>query len=220
MSKYYYYINTDVWTSNKQGLKPGAAIMKTPTHFKITFTEGNGPYSSLKELKRNSPIFKELSKTDPKRCQQILLSKNISEAKNMIWTPEDTSFDLEFIDLIMHATIGRIKKGKITGVHFYDNERVKILEIMSINKITKVWQAKIEFFNIDSQKWILKDKPSTFFPKHWNFANLLEECDLAYRNREKVNDSDHKFRSKTLSNVPVEIIFNKGKMISIYPLLQ
>lgn len=193
--------------------------MKIQSGFTLNFDDGDGPYLSLIDLRKKSPIFKELSKTDPKRCHQILLEKNIHEAANMIWTPKDTSFDLKYIDLIMHATKGRVKNGKITGVHFFDKTKVRIREILGFNEITKVWRAKIEFFDVKSQKWILKDTPSTFFPKHWNFANLLEECDMAYKNRKKVDDSEHKYRATTISNVPIEIIIKDGTMKSIYPLL-
>lgn len=219
MTNFHYYILKDLWSNDPQSLKTGTSIMKIQSGFTLNFDDGDGPYLSLIDLRKKSPIFKELSKTDPKRCQQILLKKNIHEIANTILTPKDTSFDLKYIDLIMHATKGRIKNGKITGVHFFDKNKVRIREILDVNQVTKVWRAKIEFFDKTNNNWLLKNTPSTFFPKHWNFANLLEECNEAYKNRKKVIDSENKYRATTISNVPVEIIIKDGKMKSIYPLL-
>jgi hypothetical protein len=217
--EYRYYILQNGFSSDKQKLKSGTFIVRIPNYIPINFTDGNGPYNSLRGLKKNSPIFKLLAKSNSKRAQQIVLEKNIITTKKLIATPRGTEFKPEIVDGFIHATIGRIKKGDITGIHFYDSKKVRIIEIIEENKLTKVFKAEFEFYDKKTDKWIRKRVPSTFFPKHWNLATLLMECKFAF---DKINEpelKDGKLKSITKSNIEVEIIIKNGILKSLYPLI-
>jgi len=217
--EYYYYIIPNGVSTGKQKLKPGMFIVRIPTHFPIPFTDGNGPYKSVRALKRYSPIFKNLQRTNTKRAQQISDEKNIIKSEKLIAVPRGTTFKKEIVDGFIHATIGRIKKGDLTGIHFFDPEKVRILKIIELNKTTNVFKARFEFYDVRTEKWIEKRAASTFFPKDWNLATLLMECKFAF---DKINDEDlkeGKIKSITKSNIEIVMIVKNGILKSLYPLL-
>ena len=217
--KFKYYIQKNVYSSNKQGLKIGVRIEKIPSIYTIDFENGDGPFDDLLSLKKKSTIYRNLLLTNPKRAQQICLEKNISVAKNFIFTKEDFSVSKDFIDLFEHCIKGKIKNGKVYGVHYYDSEKVKILNIIEENRSNGVWKAEIEYYNIATKKWVKKDRPSTFFPLNWTMHQLFYECYYAVNNKKLRNSSDNVYLSKTETGINVEIICVNGKTKSIYPLL-
>jgi hypothetical protein len=217
--EYHYYILRNGFSTDKQKLKEGTFIVRIPNHFPIDFSDGNGPFKSLRALKRYSPILKLLKTTNPNRAQQIVEEKNIITSEELIAIPKGTEFKPEIIDGLIHATIGRIKKGDLTGIHFFDQKKVRILEVIEINQNTQVFKARFEFYNVKTKKWIEKRVASTFFPKDWNLATLLMECEFAF---DKLNEKDltkSKIKSTTKSNIEVEIIMRDGKLKSLYPLI-
>ncbi|MCK0132672.1 EndoU domain-containing protein [Flavobacteriaceae bacterium F08102] len=217
--EYHYYILRNGFSTDKQKLKEGTFIVRIPNHFPIDFSDGNGPFNSLRALKRYSPILKLLKTTNPKRAQQIVEEKNIITSEKLIATPKGTEFKPAIVDGFIHATIGRIKRGDLTGIHFFDPKKVKILEIIEINENTRVFKARFEFYDVKTKKWIEKRAASTFFPKDWNLATLLMECKFAF---DKLNEKDlinSKIKSLTESNIAVEIIIRNGKLKSLYPLI-
>ena len=217
--EYHYYILRNGTSTDKQKLKTGTFIVRIPTHFPFDFSDGNGPYKSIRAIKRNSPIYKLLKTTNPKRAQQIVEEKNIITSDKLIATPKGTEFKPEVVDGFIHATIGRIKRGDLTGIHFFDPEKVRILEITELNKKTNVFKARFEFYDVRTKKWIQKRESSTFFPKNWNLATLLMECKFAF---DKINEKDlknGKIKSSTESNIEVEMIIKNGTLKSLYPLI-
>ena len=217
--EYHYYIIQNGFSTDKQNLKPGTFIVRISNHLPLNFSDGNGPYKSLRALKRNSPIFKLLSRKNTKRAQQIVDKKNIINSTKLIRTPKDIEFKKEIIDGFIHAVFGRIKRRDLTGIHFFDPEKVRILEMIEENKLTNVFKAKFEYFDTRTKKWIEKKSASTFFPKNWSLTTLIMECKFAF---DKINESDlkdGKIKSTTKSNIEIEIIIKNGDLKSLYPLI-
>jgi hypothetical protein len=217
--EYHYHIIQNGISSDKQKLKAGTFIVRLPSVCLMNFSDGNGPYKSLRALKRYSPIFKLLQKTNTKRAQQIVIEKNIIEAQKLIATPRGTEFKPEIVDGFIHATIGRIKKGDLTGIHFFNSQKIRVLEMLEHNKLTNVFKARFEFYDSRTKKWIEKKAASTFFPKEWNLATLLMECKFAFDKIDEENLKDGKTKSITKSNIEVEIIIKNGILKSLYPLI-
>ena len=217
--EYHYYIIENGTSTDKQKLKSGTFIVRIPNYFEIGFTDGNGPYKSLRALKRYSPILASLKRVNSKRAQQIVLEKNIITTTKLIATPSGTEFKREAVDSFIHATIGRIKNGDLTGIHFFDPERVRIIEILQTNNETNVFKATFEFLDNRTEKWISKKSSSTFFPRSWNIARLLMECKFAFDRLENDKLIDGKIKSITESNIEVEIIIRNGQLKSLYPLM-
>ncbi|WP_372758025.1 EndoU domain-containing protein [Mariniflexile sp.] len=217
--EYHYYILRNGTSTDKQGLKTGTFIARIPNNLPMYFTDGDGPYKSLRAIKKYSPIYKELKKNNSKRAQQIIEDKNIIKSDKLIAIPKGTEFKHEVVDSFTHATIGRIKNGNLTGIHFFDPEKVKIIEILEKNEKTSVFKARFEFYDSRTKKWIEKRKPSTFFPQNWNLATLLMECKFAFDRIDETDLKDGKIRSITKSNIEVEIIIKNGILKSLYPLI-
>ncbi|MDO6739462.1 EndoU domain-containing protein [Wenyingzhuangia sp. 2_MG-2023] len=217
--EYHYYIIENSYSTNKQGLKAGVRIQKIPSHFTIDFKNGNGPFTSLNELKKKSTIYRNIILRNTKRAQQICLEKNIQVIKDFVRTNRGSKFNIDFIETIEHCTKGNIKNGEISGIHYYDPEKVRILKIIQENKVTGVLKAEIEFYDLDTNKWYKKRQFTTFFPKKWSLEKLFHECHYAIENKIKKNDSRDVYISKTQTGINVEIIIKKGKLKSIYPLI-
>lgn len=217
--EYHYYILECCYSTNKQGLKAGVRIQKIPCHFPIDFKNGNGPFTSLTDLKKKSTIYRNIVLRNTKRAQQICLEKNIQVIENFVRTNRDSKFSEDFIQTIEHCTKGNIKNGEISGIHYYNPEKVRVLKILQENKVTGILKAEIEFYDLETNKWYKKRKFTTFFPKKWSLEQLFHECNYAIENKTKKNDSEDVYISKTQTGINVEIIMKKGKLKSIYPLI-
>ena len=218
--EFQYYIHEDTFSTNKQGLKVGTTISKVPTIYQIKYSEDkdDGPFKDIPSLRKESKIFQQLLITNPKRAQQICLEKNIHEVKNFGITDENKSVSPDFIELLEHCSKGKIKNGLITGIHFYDKEVVKIKKILKKNKFG-VFEAKIEYYDSEMNRWTRKEKPSTFFPSTWTYNQLFHECLFAVKNKNKKVGTLNVYRSKMESGIKVEIIIKNGLLKSIYPLI-
>lgn len=125
---------------------------------------------------------------------------------------------MNFINVFQHCIKGQIKKGKVSGVHYYDSDTMKILKINKLDESSGVWEAEIEIFDKKTNKWIKKDS-TTFFPKDWSMHQLFHECVYAVKNMKKKVNSKNIFTSLTETGVKVEIISVNNEMKSIYPIL-
>ena len=217
--EYHYYIVPNGSPTDNQALKKGEFIIRVPNDFPRRFTDGDGPFNSIRGLKKNSQIFKNLAQRNPKRIQQILLEKNIIKPTEYIFHPRGTEFSQETMDVYLHAVNGRVSNGDVTGVHFYDKKKVRISELIEINKNTGVFSAYIEFYDYKTKKWLKKNAASTFFPENWDRGNILSECKYAVERVELPNDGNHKINSKTSNGIEVILQIKNGKLKSIYPLL-
>lgn len=216
----YYIVQNSSIITNHQALSPGIRIHKLPSHYNFQFTQGNGPYSTLSELKKKSFLFKKIALSNSSRVQKILNPKNIETIKDFIITSKESSVSKEFIQLIEHCIQGKIINNKITGVHYYNPANIRIKKLIEENSYTGVFQAEIDFFDNSKNKWYSKKEPSTFFPKDWNLTILFHECIYAVDRMVKSKKDSSVFTSVTSSGIPVEIIKINDKLKSIYPLLK
>ena len=174
-----------------------------------------GPFYSIYELKKNSRILSNVKLQ--KHKDRILNSKNVKEINELIFTKDDESFEKQFILVFSHIYIGMISNKKVKGVHFYNPENIKILEIIDSNE-NGVYSARIEKLNKKTGDWIEKDEVTTFFPDSWSVNELFHECYYAYTNR--VPDTGNVYKSTTKNGIKVKLIINdENKLLTIYPVL-
>lgn len=216
--KFIYYIQENAVTTNKEGLKPGPMITKSMIDLPIP-EDVDGIYKSLNELKLNSITYKKIKENDSKRANQIIEEKHIFNGTKFLSVPKGQTFSQNQIDLLIHSTTGRVKNGIVTGVHFYDTDKVKLLEILETNEKTNVFEAEFEFLDSKTKKWIKKNGTSTFFPKDWTIHRLFQELIYTEINAIKKSGYQNIYTSSTTNGIPIEIIKRKGVMKSIYPLI-
>lgn len=186
---------------------------KFPFHFGLK-NEAEGPFDSLFELKKYSLIFASIKLQ--KHRDRILKNKNIKEIKDLILTEEDSIFEESFIFALHHIMVGKISKQKVKGIHFLNPENIKIVDIISIDKKTGVYIARIEKLDAITGKWIGKDENTIFFPDNWSINQLFHECYHAFTNKKQV--SDNIYKSKTISGVTVKFVIDgEGKILTFYP---
>ena len=178
---FYFYIFDDYSTSGENDLKTGPRIVRIPENkSNLNFKVGDGPFKSIQSLKKYSQIFKDLAKRNPKRVQQIIKEENIEKVKNFVIISANSEYKKEFIDLLNHTTGGQIKNKQVYGIHFFDPDRMRIIDYHENDNTNGVWSAKIELFNSKTKEWVKKKKVNTFFPKHWTINQLFHECYYAF----------------------------------------
>lgn len=219
---HYYFFDENMHSLDPQDLGTGPRIFKIKPN--LPFPRGansDGPYNSIRALKRHSPRFKRYNDVNHKRALKICEDKWISELSDQgIVTPSGKGYPIEFMKSVQHATIGSIKKGVLNGVHFYDPRRVKILEILNQNDLG-VFEARFQFFNQKTKEWFEKPSSSTFFPQNWSLSQLFHEIAYAYFDYPKVQVDGHDklFKSQTKSGIEIRIVQDGEKVKSIYPIL-
>ena len=164
---------------------------------------------------KQSEIFKNLARIDPSRVQKILDEKNMIKVKNQIYIEGNKQYPIDFINLITHAIKGKIASKEVFGIHFFDNNTMKIIKILQKEDKNLVWRAEVEVYDKNYDTPFLKE--STFFPKSWSLNQLFHECYFAFINKIKDSKKASVFISKTYSGVPVEIIVKNDEIKSIYP---
>jgi hypothetical protein len=216
--KFIYYIEENVLTTNKEGLKPGPMITKSMIALPIP-EDIDGIYKTLNDLKLYSTTYKKIKENDSKRANQIIEERHIFNGTNLITIPKGQTISQHQIDLLIHSVTGRLKNGIVNGVHFYDTNKVNLLAILETNEKTNVFKAEFEFLDYKTKKWIKKNGTSTFFPKEWSIHRLFQELIYAETNAIKKSGSHSVYTSSTTNGIPIEIIKRKGVMKTIYPLI-
>lgn len=223
-NKWLYFIMDDYIASaddSSNDIAPGPRIFKTPINFPISLNAGDGPYNSIRNLKRNSQIFKRLIKTNSKRVQQILKDENIVELTNtFIPYPRNKGIPQDMLRMISHCTNGHIVKGKVYGVHFYDSSKIEIVKVLEKDDCG-IWSAQIKNFDKKANSWILKENSSTFFPINWTLHQLFYECMHAMENPNKklIEGAKNKYISTTISGIQVHLIIVDNRLKTIYPII-
>lgn len=222
--EYYFYILNNPYVNQLRKTTEIPIIRKvlrnqSPYYIKfndVQFCEG--PYGSIFELKKKSLIFGSVK--SPKLREKILKNKNIVEIVDIIFTDSDKTYDKAFVDSLYHTLVGQISKGKASGVHFYNPNRVRIIDKLFVDTKTDVFSAKIEILNENTGCWVEKDDISTFFPNYWTVDKLFHECSFAYENKVQIADTERTFCGKTLCGILVKFIFDeKGSITTFYPIL-
>ena len=57
----------------------------------------------------------------------------------------------------VHSVSGTFTNENVTGIHFYDELKVRVIEVLETNE-NGVWKAKIEAFDYRTKKWKEKIK--------------------------------------------------------------
>jgi hypothetical protein len=148
-----------------------------------------------------------------------LNEENIKTVKYYILVPKDKAYSMDFFKLIDHSTRGQIKNKNVYGLHFYDPEKIKIIELIGNKNPLGVWAARIEALNPNTNQWIEKKGITTFFPINWTGSQVFLECAYAFEHKEKVADKNNIYSSTTLSGIQVEIIIENNEVKTIYPIL-
>ena len=212
--KYYYIVNNV--GSKINDLPAGPRIFHM--QFVVEFKEGDGPFNSIKELRKNSTLFKKLQRENPQRAQKIYEKRFIIKAIDFVLASDSIENDLNgyTYKILDHILSGDIKNKKGHGVHYFNPIHHKILELTKAKNSRGVWEAKIAFLNNKTQKWVEKEAASTFFPTEWNKTELLHKIHSAFNNKEKITET--KFIGETNCGIRVVFIFREEKLLSIYPL--
>lgn len=217
--EYYYYIAKEPYNNGTQktsDIPVITKIRKDTFPIRLNLTDKNqaeGPFESIYDLKRRSIIFSTVRLQ--KHRERILKNKNIREIVDLIITEAGTTYDLTFVDSLNHTMVGKISRQKVTGLHFFDPDKIQIIEKIKINE-TGVYSARVKKFNENTGEWIEKDSITTFFPDNWSVNRLFHECLFAYNNRRHILGK--MYESKTISGVPVKFVINEqGKIMSVYP---
>ena len=178
---YYYFIVDEVGSSDKADLRTGIRVFMMPepmafppvSHPSIPrlaayLDDGEGPYESIRQLKENSELFQALQKADPKRAAAIFEKRfliGLDPGKYALYeSTVDDEFHKLIYPLLLHTVLGSIRKNDVSGVHYFDPERIRVERLVSFDEQTKVWQAHIKVYNPNRDKWIPKRDPATFFP--------------------------------------------------------
>ncbi|MEI3791554.1 MULTISPECIES: EndoU domain-containing protein [unclassified Chryseobacterium] len=220
MQEYYYYIFVNGVDSESLKKSELPQIRKLRKDFEMIpqltdSDEGEGPFDSVIDLKKRSIIFSKIKLQ--KHKERVLANKNIKEIANFIKIPFEKSYELTFIKAFHHINVGKIHKKEVKGVHFFNPERIKILEILDKNEITGVYCARISKYDNNSDQWVEKSEPTHFFPDDWTLEKLFSELNYAYEN--KIHQDGNIYLSETRDHIKVKLIIKESEIITIYPLL-
>jgi hypothetical protein len=208
--KLYYILNNlgprIVWTSYRG------------YHFE--FKDGEGPFRSLAELRKHSLIFKKLQKQNPQRSQKIYAKQFLIHSVEDVITTDKVQEDLEgnLYEMLNHTLSGKLKKTEAFGVHYFHPTHHKIIELTKAPTAKGVWEARIAVKNYQTSKWIQKTKASTFFPRDWDITTLGFKIHEAFMNKKQISET--KYVGVTQCGISIAFIFEKSKIVSLYPLYE
>jgi hypothetical protein len=185
-------------------------------HQLINEEGGEGPFESKIDLQKKSIILSRIKLG--KHRDRVLANKNIQEIKDTIKVPFQETYELTFIKAFHHINVGKIHRKEVKGVHFFNPDRIRILEILNKNLETGVYSARISKFNHNNNEWIEKKEVTNFFPDDWDLQELFSQLNYAYKN--KVFQEGNIYLSKTTNNITVKLIIKESEIITIYPLFE
>jgi hypothetical protein len=129
-------------------------------------------------------IFKRLDNFTP--CSIVSTSVTLNTYNDQ----QITSFDCPITDMakyfssdgINHILKGTINsKNKAVGFHHEPSSSIgRITQVVGQPNSKGVYKANVEIF--DGSKYILKNDPSTFFPKHWTSDQVIQAIFEVYAN--------------------------------------
>lgn len=219
---HYFFIDENLSSLDPEDLGPGPRIVKVKigANFPVP-TNSDGPYLSIRNLRKVSSRFKYYRSKNNKRAQKICEDRWISEMHDQgIVSPLGKGYPEEFMRSINHITVGTVKKGIVTGVHFVDLEKVRILDVIRENELGAL-EAVFEYYDSKTKQWYRKKSTSTFFPKSWSLSRLFHECAYAFfdHRKELVEGTKNIYKSRTKSGVDVRIVMTGDKVKTMYPTL-
>jgi hypothetical protein len=217
---FFYFIHKNL-PAESNDLPAGPRISRVSDKFKIKkMEETDGPFTDIPSLKKESKIYRELLRINPKRAEIIFKEKYIVEPERIILFPanKNTPYAKNIYRLMQHSLNGSIYKKNVLGIHLLNPNRINIIEITKQENEKGIWEAKIEVLNTNSGKWIEKER-ATFFPRGWDLQKLIIECEVAFNNKRKVSET--KYIGYTKENIPIVFIFSKeNELKTVYPLYE
>ncbi|MFN8250140.1 MAG: EndoU domain-containing protein [Ferruginibacter sp.] len=216
----HYYILNDVVSSNND-LPVGPRIKSQPANWIIIkYENGEGPFTSLKELRKNSSIYKKLLRENPARAQKICEKRFIFQTAELVPISDSTQKNLGNIafEMLSHIISGKLKDKNVAGAHLFDPNIIRIEKITKEKNSKGIWEAIISRKDINQNKWVLKKLPTTFFPDFWNKGMLLIKLEQAFVKKKKISET--KYIGYTECGVPIAFIYKKEKVVSAYPVYE
>lgn len=221
----YYYIIDDVASSNFSDLPRGPRIFMMPEDKVfpgqgrvMQYEAGDGPYETINQLKTNSEIFQNLILNNPRRVSKILEDNNIIKPDGLITYVRNGNeeFEKEIYNIIKHSRGLNVSKG-VSGVHHFDPRFVRVVELLRHDEVTGIWEAYIEVYNSNTDKWIAKQQTTTFFPTQWSLTRILKECEFAYGNRKKLSET--KYIGVNETGLKIVFIYDRCHNLgTVYPI--
>jgi len=145
----YYYIHQYL-PSEHQDMLDGPRIVELQSKaIKLQKEEGEGPYDSLEELKKDSSIYRQLIQENPRRAEKIASDQFLVKVENIIlWTEGvDETFHKMVYRIMQHSSNGKVNRKEVSGIHLFDNNKIKILKLLNEDKTTGIFEAEIEVLN-------------------------------------------------------------------------
>jgi hypothetical protein len=211
-----YYIGANLASLDCQDLKPGYRIFQIIGNFQYESPVLDGPYDSIAQLKKESYIFKEALRKDSRRVQKILRPDRIVKIKDFAITDRNNSKPPDFLKTIEHIVKGDFRSKSLSGIHFYEEKRMTLIQITGSEDANKVWKAIVEVKDPNSDRMYRKE--TNFFPIEWDLTRLFHECEVAFAHCVRNNRKEFVCESYTESGIPVELIIKNNELISIYPI--
>lgn len=219
MSKFYIHRNLP---AEHQDMLAGPRILEVPDHFEsMTLDYGEGPFSSLKNLRKNSVVFQDLRITNPKRAEKIGLDTFIVRPDTIPRFPKghDADYEKLIYRILQHSSNGTFTSSSVKGIHLFDANRVRITQLVQPQNSLGVFSARIEVLNRNNGRWITKQRETTFFPPGWNLQTLVCECYDAFRNRTRTSSTE--FNGRTTSGIQVVFCYTEdGAFTTVYPIYE
>jgi len=165
-----YYITATNFTSinDPNDLPSGPRIICAELPEGLHLKDFEGPFESIQILKSTSATFKNLCISNPSRAEKIQQLKYIRNLHltedSMILTPNNAVFPPEFMTLLDHTIRGKNNSKGLTGIHYFNKDRMKIRGITKERDSNGIWEAIIELKNSEKNNYY--EKRSTFFL--WN----------------------------------------------------
>ena len=201
-------------------LVAGERIIAFPTNLPVIIGKDlEGPYLEIKHLIKYSKFYNFLKVKNSKRAAKIIQPEYIIKTADLVSSPKGQTYSSDFMQSFVHSVSGTFTNENVTGIHFYDELKVRVIEVLETNE-NGVWKAKIEAFDYQTKKWKEKIKPTDFFPKDWDKTKLLEEINFANQFKKLKEGTKKVFESITKSGVNVIFIVDNEKIKTVYPIIK
>lgn len=125
-------------------------------------------------------------------------------------------FDIQLPHMMQHIITGELKKGKYYGIHFFKSEHHQIREITKPPNQDGIWEANINVKHPRTKVWGKKEKPSTFFPLHWQEETLIAKLQEAYSTRKKI--FSYKSIGQTSCGIKIAFFTRNQHVVSCFPI--
>lgn len=217
--EFIYYVNSKGAYFNGEEIKTRTELYRIPTWMpQLSVLEPgiDGPYICKEQVEQESPAYNLLILGNPVKAAEILL-RRIKKQNRVVF---QKYFSPDFIGclpyILEHTFIGKFRNGFITGIHFSTSE-VKLAKLVSRenNKIP-YYHIRKQIYNTDS--FLIKKAPSTFWPYEWQIEDFVIECAYAWCNRQSVKSNENIYEGTTTEGIVTVFCMSKsGKIKTVYP---